>query len=148
MGNEILADESLMEVAKAMNYDEAMIQEMIDSGNYEGLQKLAKNVDTYMQEGLAGAYDSTELQEKMAATATNVNELNQMMYDGLITDTEVYQKQLTALTMDGIINAQNLQELQDAMAMGGNYSYDLVADALIRLGEQYDNCSQEIDAFN
>ena len=147
MGNEILADKSLMEVAKAMNYDEAMIQEMINSGNYEGLQKLAKNVNTYMQEGLAGAYDSTELQEKMAATATNVQELNQMMYDGLITDTEVYQKQLTALTMDGIINAENLQQLQDAMNTGGEYSYQLVADALLRMGEEYDNCAQEMDAF-
>jgi hypothetical protein len=37
--------------------------------------------------------------------------------------------------MDAINNASTLEELNNAIAIGGSYSYDMVADALLRIGE-------------
>ena len=152
------ADGATQEMLELLGYTDERIQEMIDQANSSdkqlketGQAALAQMYDAiynFSQEKL----DQTEidLDEMMASTATNVADLTGLLDSNQIS-TDAFNKQLTYLTQTAAESAESLAQLQGVMQVaaeaGGAIDYTVYADNLIRLAEQYDNCTREIEEY-
>ena len=96
-----------------------------------------------------GVYDSTNAEELwVSAYVDNLTELQQAYNDGTIS-AETYDKALTDLAQ----NASSLEELQQIRGAslgeeGAGLSTTEYGDALVKLAENYSNCTEEIEDYN
>ena len=95
------------------------IQELVDAGNIEGLAELKSRIDEF----LAGDYDTSGMQEQLAASAETIEELDEMVADGALTNADAYNKAWQKLhnTLDEDIDedqyedlAEHIQDVADA----------------------------------
>ena len=118
---------------------------------YNGLERM-------QQDYLEGNFDEGIAEELIVSLASSMAELNQMVADGFISgaDTDdsslnAYEKQLQSLVTSGMQTAQTLGELQNIMnqglANGATIDGQVFADALIRIGGEYSNASDEVAAY-
>lgn len=152
------ASGATQEMLELLGYTDERIQEMIDQANSAdeqlkatGEAALAQMYDAiynFSQEDLAAM--EVDLDEMMASTAANVADLQGLLDAGQIS-AEAYGKQLNYLIQTQANSAESLAELQSIMEIaqqaGGEVNYELYADNLIRLAEEYDNCTREIEEY-
>ena len=150
------ATESLVENKEIKNllsqggYSEEIIADIIKearNGNREKLDAMLEYIDSSMTADYVAL--EMDLDEMMASTATSIEELNQLWMDGVVDSEEAFLKQQQALVTAQIESATKLSELQAALdSVGGKYEdQELVDKKLIELGEQYKNCSDEVNVF-
>ena len=142
------ATEDMLEI---LGYNDATLSSILDkatNGTTEEieaakaqLEEMYHRIAEFQGEDLAAV--NAELNEMMASTATNVSDLNQMLQAGEI-DAAAYDKQLTILAN----NASSLEELQEIQAAGLSADAGLstleYGEALMKLAENYDNCTDEM----
>lgn len=152
------ASGATQEMLELLGYTDERIQEMIDQANSAdeqlkatGEAALAQMYDAiynFSQEDLAAM--EVDLDEMMASTAANVADLQGLLDAGQIS-AEAYGKQLNYLIQTQADSAQSLAELQNTMQIaqeaGATVDYEVYADNLIRLAEEYDNCTKEIEEY-
>ena len=152
------ASGATQEMLELLGYTDERIQEMIDQANSAdeqlkatGEAALAQMYDAiynFSQEDLAAM--EIDLDEMMASTAANVADLQGLLDAGQIS-AEAYGKQLNYLIQTQADSAQSLAELQNTMQIaqeaGATVDYEVYADNLIRLAEEYDNCTKEIEEY-
>ena len=152
------ASGATQEMLELLGYTDERIQEMIDQANSAdeqlkttGEAALAQMYDAiynFSQEDLAAM--EVDLDEMMASTAANVADLQGLLDAGQIS-AEAYGKQLNYLIQTQADSAQSLAELQNTMQIaqeaGATVDYEVYADNLIRLAEEYDNCTREIEEY-
>lgn len=152
------ADGATQEMLELLGYTDERIQEMINQANSSdkqlketgqaALAQMYEAIYNFSQENL----DQTEidLDEMMASTATNVADLTGLLDSNQIS-TDAFNKQLTYLTQTAAESAESLAQLQGVMQVaaeaGGDIDYTIYADNLIRLAEEYDNCTKEIEEY-
>ena len=145
----LLEDETLREILGSSGYDDAAISTIIEearAGNQERLTEMMNYLNNYMGQDFTVL--ESNLDEMMASTATTMEELNQLWYDGAIKSEEAYIKQAEALATQKIQAAETVAELQQAIAEAGGFAnQEMIDEKLIEMGKEYENCSDEIKAF-
>lgn len=140
---------------EALGYTDEVIQDMITKATSgqedlvaEGeaeLREMYQRIAEFQTEDL-NLMDA-QFKEMLASTATNISDLQQMLQGGDI-DASAYDKQLTVLAQ----NASSLEELQQIRASGLNGEAGLdtleYGDALVKMAENYDNCTDAIKNYN
>ena len=151
------------QVLNLLGYTDKAIQEMINeynaavsSGDEEAIKaseerfkEMYTALGDFMNENLEVAGE--DLDEMMASTATDLADLNQLYYEGSIS-AEAYGKQAQYLTYSNMAAAESLSALQTAWQQGYDYTgaeldYEVYADNLLRLAENYEICTEEASAF-
>lgn len=146
------ATEDMLEM---LGYDDEVLSGILDkakNGTAEEiaaaqaqLEEMYQRMADFQNEDLD--LETDKLDEMMASTATSVAELTGMLNDGQIS-AEAYDKQLTVLAQ----NAGSLEELQQiqaaSLASGEGLDTGEYGEALVKLAENFSNCSEEIEEYN
>ena len=150
-------DEATSQMLEKLGYTDDVIQDMLDEYNEavesgdeeaikaaeERLKTMYNGIDTFMSESANYEQNSAELDEMMASTATNFVELNRLYADGEIS-ADAYSKQLSYLTQEFANQAKTLDELRQIQSLDpGAY-----IEGLLRIGAEYSNCADELEAYN
>ena len=136
-----------------LGYTDEVIQDMITKATSgqadlvaEGeaqLREMYQRIGQFQEEDLNEM--DAQFDEMMASTAGTLNELLSMQGE---ISAEAYDKQLTVLA-NSATSLEELQRIQMASLASGEgldtYEY---GEALIKLAENYDNCSEEIEKYN
>ena len=140
--------ERLKEVA-AVLVDPNATQDQVDKAK-EILQGFYGEILTLNENYENEVYDDTKAEEMYASTAQTFGELQQMFSNEEIGG-EAYGKAAEAMSDQMINNAASLKELYEAIneseASGVEVTQQEKADALIRLGEEYSNCADEVKEY-
>ena len=114
----------------------------------EAYANLIQSIQNFSSETINSKEQQEALDEKLASTATNLNEL-QTLYNNAEISAKAYDKQLTTLAMStsSLAELQNLQ--QQGMItneQGTQFGLDTeeYSKALLNLAGNYDNCTNEI----
>lgn len=114
----------------------------------EAYANLIQSVQKFSNETINSTEQQEQLNEKLASTATNLDEL-QTLYNNAEISAEAYDKQLSVLAM----SASSLAELQSLQKdgiitnkQGAQFGLDTeeYGRALLNLAGKYDNCTNEI----
>ena len=141
------------DMLKTLGYSDEIIQDLITKATSgqedlveEGtthLREMYQRIGEFQNENLDEA--DAQLDEMLASTAQNLSDLLALKDE--ISD-GAYDKQLTVLAQQ----AQSLEELQRIRASGmdGNTGLDTTeyGDALVKMAEQYDNCTKVVDDYS
>lgn len=137
-----------------LGYNEENLSSIISQakqGNQLAIDQLAElysRINDFEEEDLSGI--DTELNEMMASTATSIFDLNKMLAAGDI-DQAAYAKQLNYLVTSGMMAAESIGDLYSIIDQGLDneaiISYDLFAESLINLANNYSNCTTEAERF-
>lgn len=151
-------NEGTQAMLEILNYSPERIQEMIDQANSADEQIKATG-EAALKEMYDAIYNFTqedldlteeELNQMMASTATNIGELQSLLESGEIS-AEAYTGQLDILTTSAMNNASSFEELQQALAIatqfGADANYEAYSENLIRIAENYSNCTDEINDY-
>ena len=140
--------ERLKEVA-AVLVDPNATQDQVDKAK-EILQGFYGEILTLNENYENEVYDDTKAEEMYASTAQTFGELQQMFSNEEIGG-KAYGQAAEAMSDQMINNAASLKELYEAInkseASGVEVSQQEKADALIRLGEEYSNCADEVKEY-
>ena len=149
------SDSAMGRLLAEMKYTDDAIQEIIDDYNdavtsgdeaaiaaaEERFKTMYDGIGSFMAENLEMA--EIDLDEMMASTASSITELNQLLDNESITS-ESYEKQIQSLMQ----TATTIGELQSIITEGQtDIDYNQYADALVRLGSEYDSVTQEVEAY-
>ena len=137
------------DMLEQLGYTDDIIQGFIDqatSGQEDliaegqtSLREMYKRIAEFSKEDL-DALDE-EYKEMIASTATNVDELKDLLNDDLI-DEKQYSKQLKVLASQAT-KFKELSNLKEAGLDAKTYG-----NALVKLGSQYSDCVDEVNAYN
>ena len=145
------ADAAGSSMLASLGITQEYIQELVDSGNTEALAELKARIDEF----LAGDYDTSGMQEQLAASAETIEELDAMVADGALTNADAYNKVWERLrnTLDEDIDADQYEDLaehiQDVADANEDLSDELkdnekaakkVASSILR----FDNAIQDV----
>ena len=137
------------DMLEQLGYTDDIIQSFIDqatSGQEDlvaegqaSLREMYKRIGEFAKEDL-DALDE-EYKEMIASTATNIDELKDLLNDELI-DEKQYSKQLKVLASQ----ATKFKELSNLKEAG--LDAETYGDSLVKLGSQYTDCVDEVNAYN
>ena len=141
-----------------LGYTDQRIQEMladaesadvaIKQAGQDAIEKMYRAMANFTEEDLVQA--EVDLNEMMASTAVNLIELQALLASNQIS-AEAYDKQLHYLIESQAEATESLSELKDLMgslqSAGESMDYEIYADNLIRLAEEYDNCTKEVKEY-
>jgi hypothetical protein len=111
-------DEDLLKVAEHNNWDAGRLEEIkegIARGDEESIkaaQEFNKQMAMFYAAGDDGSYDFKELEEKIASTATTIEELDALKEQYALSD-ETYAKSMTGLFYSAANAATSLEELDE-----------------------------------
>lgn len=146
------------EMLELLGYTDERIQEMIDQANSAdeqlkatGEAAIAQMYDAiynFSQEDLMQA--EVDLNEMMASTATNFAELNSLYQEGQIS-AEAWGKQAEYIKQTALDGADSLSKYREVLAEieqnGLDVSQSEKAEVLMRLGEAYEHCADEVREY-
>ena len=148
-------DSAMGQLLSELGYSDKIIQDMINdlASKDEEIVAAAKQKFKTMYDGI-GNFMSEDLDvtesdynEIYASTATNVNDLQDMLNNEQI-DESAYDKQLTVLA-NSASTLEELQQIRDA-GLNGEVGLDTneYGQALLNLADNYSNCAEEAEAYN
>ena len=117
------ADAAGSAMLSSLGITQEYIQELVDAGNLEGLAELKARIDEF----LAGDYDTSGMQEQLAASAETIEELDEMVAEGALTNAEAYNKAWQKLhnTLDEDIDEDQYERLSEHIQDFADSSEDL-----------------------
>lgn len=149
--NLINNDVAIQEILSKNGYSMESIGTIITearNGNRERLEVMLQYLDNYMSQDLA--LEEAILNEQLASTASSIGELDKL-YNQKAISAEAYEKQVKYLSQVSMEEVENLNDLKaawnEALSTGVELDYNIYADNLKKLGEEYSICKDEIKAF-
>lgn len=160
----VLSNTNVKAALNAQGYTEENITRIVNNYNdslgstsesaknaKESMANLYKAIEEFSTEAINTKDQQEKLNEELASTAINLNDLR-TMYENSEISADAYDKQLTSLAM----TTKSLSELQNLRDNGGILDEESEAHyldteeysrALMSLAENYENCTNEVSEY-